>query len=266
MPVTQWDCRELARQLVGTGVVPSISADSVLRVLLSHDLRPWRVHAWLSPKVPRDAAFAASVNEICELYTRPLTSAEVVLCLDEKTSIQPRKRKAPTLPAAPGQPLRIEHEYARAGALHLFAAFDTRTGKVTAVTATRKCAVDFILLLEQLDSTIPVEKSAVHLVLDNVSVHKSKAVAAWLERHPRFVLHFPPVHCSWLNQVEQWFSILQRKALKAPNFANKDKLAAHLLRFVAHWNRYAHPFKWSTNSIAKVMARCAHDSDLPAVA
>ena len=196
--MTQWDCRELARQLVAAGVVPSISADSVLRVLLSHGLRPWRVHAWLSPKVPRDAAFAA----------------------------QPRKRKAPTLPAAPRQPVRVEHEYVRGGALHLFAAFDTRTGKVTAVTATRKCAVDFIRLLEELDSTVPAEKSVVHLVLDNVSVHKSKAVAAWLETHPRFVLHFPPVHCSWLNQVEQWFSILQRKALKAPNFADKEKLAA----------------------------------------
>ena len=266
VPVTQWDCRELARHLVAAGVVPSISADSVRRVLLRHDLRPWRVQAWLSPKVPRDAAFAATVTEICELYTRPLAATEVVLCLDEKTSIQPRKRKAPTLPAAPGQPVRVEHEYVRGGALHLFAAFDTRTGKVTAVTAARKCAVDFILLLVELDSTVPAEKSVVHLVLDNVSVHKSKAVAAWLERHPRFVLHFPPVHCSWLNQVEQWFSILVRKTLKAPNFADKEKLAEHLQRFVAHWNRFAHPFKWSTKSIAKVMARCAADDNLQAVA
>jgi transposase len=246
--------------------VPSISADSVLRVLLSHGLRPWRVKAWLSPRVPRDAAFAATVKALCELYTRPLAAAEVVLCLDEKTSIQPRKRTAATLPAAPGQPLRVEHEYVRGGALHLFAAFDTRTGKVTAVTATGKSAIDFIRLLEELDRTVPAEKSLVHLVLDNLSVHKSKAVAAWLETHPRFVLHFPPVHCSWLNQVEQWFSILQRKALKAPNFADKEKLAEHLHRFIAHWNRFAHPFKWSTKSIAKVMARCAADDALSVAA
>ena len=163
--------------------------------------------AWLSPKVARDAAFGAIVKAICELYTRTLTDAEVVLCLDEKTSIQPRRRMAPTLPAAPKQPLRFEHEYVRGSALHLFAAFDTRTGKVTAVASTRKCAIDFIRLLEELDSTIPAAKSAVHLVLDNLSVHKSKAVGAWLQTHPRFVLHFPPVHCSWMNQVEQWFKI-----------------------------------------------------------
>lgn len=265
VPVTQWDCQELVRQLVEDRVVSAISADTVRRVLLSQQLRPWRVHAWLSPKVPRDAAFAAAVSVICDLYTRPLLPHELVLCVDEKTSIQPRKRKAPTLPAVPGQPLRIEHEYTRGGALHLLAAFDTRSGKVTAVTSSRKCAADFITLLEKLDRTLSAETSTVHLVLDNVSVHKSKAVAAWLAVHPRFILQFPPVHCSWLNQVEQWFSILQRKALHAPNFADKARLAEHLHAFVAHWNRFAHPFNWTTQSVAKVMARCTADDVLPAV-
>ena len=111
------------------GVVESISADTVGRILNNHRLKPWRHHLWLSPKVPRDAAFAAQVREICDLYTRVLAAHEVVLCVDEKTSLQPRTRKAPTRPALPGQPVRVEHEYERKGALNLFAAFDTRTGR-----------------------------------------------------------------------------------------------------------------------------------------
>lgn len=97
------------------GVVESISADTVGRILNNHKLKPWRHHLWLSPKVPCDAAFATQVKEICDLYTRPLAAHEVVLCVDEKTSLQPRPRKAATRPAAPEQPVRVEHEYSRCG-------------------------------------------------------------------------------------------------------------------------------------------------------
>src|SRR5215472_18931892 len=99
--LSQWDCIEIARQLVRDGVVAKISAETVRRILLSHRLKPWRQKMWLSPKVPRDAAFAAAVQEICDLYTRPLAPDEVVLCVDEKTSLQPRPRKSPTLAAQP---------------------------------------------------------------------------------------------------------------------------------------------------------------------
>src|SRR5215472_3797189 len=99
--LSQWDCTEIVRQLVRDGVVSSISAETVRRILLSHRLKPWRQKMWLSPKVPRDAAFASLVQEICDLYTRPLRSDEVVLCVDEKTSLQPRPRKSPTLAAQP---------------------------------------------------------------------------------------------------------------------------------------------------------------------
>jgi hypothetical protein len=122
------DCREMARQLVDEGVVPGISPDTVRRILEHHHLEPWRHHLWLSPRVPRDEAFAAAVREIADLYTRPLGDDGVVLCADEKTGLQPRPRKAPTLAALPGRPVRVEHEYGRCGALNLFAAFGTRTG------------------------------------------------------------------------------------------------------------------------------------------
>lgn len=253
----QWDCAELGRQLVRDGVVARISPQTVRRVLASHRLKPWRHHLWLSPRVPRDAAFAAAVTNVCDLYTRELLPWEAVLCVDEKTSLQPRARKSPTLPAAPGPlPVRVEHEYERKGALNLFAAFDTRTGKVYGRTAERKRQAEFIAFLEQLDRELPPEKTRVHVVLDNLRMHKGKQVTAWLAGHPRFVFHHPPVHCSWMNQVEQWFGILQRKRLAIADFADKAALAERLAAFIREWNEHAHPFNWSTKSVAKVMAKC----------
>ena len=254
--LSQWDCQELARQVVDDGVVTSISPDTVRRILENHHLKPWRQHMWLSPKVPRDAAFAAAVQEICDLYTRPLAAHEAVLCVDEKTSLQPRPRKSPTLPAQAGMPIRVEHEYKRKGALNLFAAFDTRTGKVYGHTAERKRQKEFIDFLEQLDREIPAAITLIHIVLDNLRMHKGKQVQAWLAKHPRFVFHHPPVHCSWMNQVEQWFSILQRKRLAIADFADKAELAERLKAFIAEWNEVAHPFKWTTKSVTKIMAKC----------
>lgn len=254
--LAKWDCQELARQLVADGLVESISSDTVGRILNNHRLKPWRHHLWLSPKVPRDAAFAAQVKEICDLYTRPLAAHEAVLCVDEKTSLQPRPRKSPTQPALPDLPVRVEHEYGRCGALNLFAAFDTRTGKVYGMTAERKRQVEFIAFLEMLDREMPAEITVIHVVLDNLRMHKGKQVQAWLARHPRFVFHHPPVHCSWMNQVEQWFSILQRKRLVIADFASKAELAERLQAFIREWNEVAHPFKWTTKSVAKIMAKC----------
>jgi transposase len=254
--LSQWDCVELARQLERDGIVASISAATVRRILSSHHLKPWRHHLWLSPKVPRDAAFAQTVLEIVDLYTRTLGAHEMVLCVDEKTSLQPRTRKSPTRPAQPGRPVQVEHEYERKGALNLFAGFDTRTGKVYGHTAERKRQKEFIEFLEMLDREIPAEITAIHIVLDNLRMHKGKQVQAWLAKHSRFVFHHPPVHCSWMNQVEQWFSILQRKRLAIADFADKAELAERLQAYIREWNEVAHPFKWSTKSVAKIMAKC----------
>jgi hypothetical protein len=111
--LSQWDCTEIARQLVRDGVVRSISAETVRQILLHHRLKPWRQKMWLSAKVPRDAAFAKQVQEICGLYTRPLGPDEVVLCVDEMTSLQPRPRKSPTLATTTDQPTRVERGRAR---------------------------------------------------------------------------------------------------------------------------------------------------------
>lgn len=182
--LSQWDCAEIARRLVRDGVVKSIAAETVRQILLHHRLKPWRQKMWLSAKVPRDAAFAAQVQEICDLYTRPLRPDEMVLSADEMTSLQPRPRKAETLATRKDRPTRVEHEYGRCGALNLFAAFDTRTGKVYGMTASRKRQSEFIAFLEQLDREIPVSVTTIHIVLDNVRVHKGKQVQAWLAKHP----------------------------------------------------------------------------------
>jgi len=254
--LSQWDCAEIARTLVADGLVDGISGETIRRILRHHKLKPWRRHLWLSAKHPRDAAFAQQVQELATLYTRPLAPWEIVLCLDEKTNVQPRPRLAPTRPAQPGRPARVEHEYKRCGALNLFAAFDTRSGHVYATTAPRKRQVEFIAFLEHLDHAIPASVTTLHLVLDNLRMHTGILVRAWLAAHPRFVCHFPPVHCSWMNQVEQWFSILQRKRLRIPDFPDVAHLAERLHAFVAEWNQHAHPFHWSSKSVAKVMAQC----------
>jgi transposase len=256
--LSQWDSVEIAAQLVREGLVTSISAATVWRILTHHKLKPWRVHAWLSPKVARDAEFMRRVRDIGDLYTRDLADHEMVLCVDEMTNLQPRPRSAATKPARAGEPVLVEHEYKRAGALNLFAAFDTRSGRTYAATHERKRQVEFIAFMEELDEQIPAEKTVVHVVLDNLSVHHGKLVRAWLEKHPRFVFHFTPVHCSWMNQVEQWFSIVKRKRLRVVNFTSKAELAQCLMAFVAQWNEDSHPFNWSEKSVAKVMAKCEY--------
>lgn len=206
--------------------------------------------------MPRDEAFHGAVRNICDLYTRPLGLHERVLCLDEKTSLQPRTRTSANRPArAPNEPVRVEHEYVRKGALNLFAAFDTRTGQVIGILRRRKRQDELIELLEAIDRATAAEYTLIHLVCDNVSIHHGKRVQAWLAAHPRLRMHFTPVHCSWMNQVEQWFSILERKRLRAPNFAALSDLESKVLAFIAEWNEAAQPFNWTAASFDKVLSR-----------
>jgi transposase len=253
--LSQWDCAELARQLEREQIVAAISPRTVQRILASRRLRPWRVHYWLHPKGPRDAEFLRRTTEVADLLTRSPGAHEVVLSLDEMTSLQPRPRAAPTRPARPGRPIQLEHEYRRNGALQLFAAYDTRSGRVYGECFYRKRQAEFLTFLEQLDAAIPAEVTAVHLLCDNVSVHHGRKVRRWLARHPRFVPHFTPVHCSWMNPVEQWFSILRRKRLRAPNFADVPALAKAVRQFIREWNETAHPFRWTAASFEKILAQ-----------
>ena len=151
--------------------------------------------------------------------------------------------------------MRVEHEYRRAGATQLIAAFDTGSGRVTAICRRRKRQHEFIELLERIDTDTPASITIIHLVCDNLRMHTGKEVRAWLANHGRFQFHFTPVHCSWMNQVEQWFSILQRKRLSAPNFADVTMLEERMDAFIDEWNAIAHPFHWTKASFEKVFAR-----------
>jgi DDE superfamily endonuclease len=253
--ISQWDCTELVQQLQRDGIVPSISPQTVQRILADCRLKPWRSHLWLHPRTSRDEAFARTVREVAALYSRQLSPTEMVLCLDEMTSIQPRHRLAPTRPAHPRCPVQLEHEYARGGALQLFAAFDTRSGEVYAGQFRRKRQVECIRLLDHLNQLIPAAVTTIHIICDNVSVHHGAAVRAWLTAHSRFVFHFLPVHSSWMNQVEQWFSILRRKRLRNANFDHLADLAAKIAAFIEQWNDTAHPFQWTAASFDKVLAQ-----------
>ncbi len=259
--LSQWDCTELARHLQQEGLVDTISPQTIHRILDRWRLKPWRSHVWLHPRTPRDAAFIATTRRIADLYLRPLLPTELVLCLDEKTSLQPRPRRAPTRPARPGDPIQVEHEYARAGAVHLFAAFDTRRGTLYGLPFRRKRQIEYVTLLAHLDQSVPATITTIHLIADNVSIQHGKEVQRWLAQHPRFVPHFTPVHCSWMNQIEQWFSILQRKRLRHPNFPDLAALTTAILQFIAEWNAVAHPFRWTAQSFERILAKA--EASLP---
>ena len=261
--ISQWDCRELAQQLVRDAVVGRISVETVRQILLSRKLRPWRHHMWLSTEVPRDDAFAEKVREISDLYTRVLGPDEVVLSVDEQTNLQPRPRSHETMPAQEGnRPNQVEQHYKRCGALNVLAALDTRTGHVYATLQEKKRQVEFIVLLEKLEEEIPSTVRKIHLLMDNYSTHSGKLVREWLRMHSRFVCHNTPVHCSWMNQVEQWFGILRRKRLGIIDFASKVMLKEKLFRFIDQWNETTHRFRWSEKSFHKVLAKCQKAPEL----
>ena len=221
---------------------------------------------WLWAKVSRDTAFAAQVQVICDLYTRPLPGDGMVLCVDEMTSLQPRTRKSPTLAAKQNQQIPGRTRVRRCGALNIFAAFDTQSGKVDGRTAGRKRQTEFVAFLECLDAEMPASVETIQIVLDDLRMREGKQVQAWLARHPRFVFRHPPVHCSWMNQVEKWFSILRRKRLRIVDFPSEEKLAERLMAFIDEWNEIADPFNWTTKSVEKMMAKCQSEDSRPLAA
>jgi transposase len=250
--LAQWDCAEIARELIRSGVVSSVSPETVRRILSGQKLKPWRSHMWLSPKSKRDETFCLQVEEIMDLYFRPLNPSECVICVDEKTSIQARKLLHDPIAACNDKPVLVEHEYERKGALNLLAAFDTRSGQVYGRCYSRKRQIEFIDFLEYLDRTISADITTINVICDNVSVHHGKKVVAWLLKNPRFSFHFTPVHCSWMNQVEQWFGILKRKRLSITHFESKDDLKEKLYSFIEQWNENAHAFKWNDKTKLKL--------------
>jgi len=192
---------------------------------------------------------------LIDLYTRPLRDAEMGRSRDEKTSLRPRPRLAPTRPAQPqNRPNQDEHEYTRAGALNLCAAFDTRSGRVYGQGDARTRQQDCIAFLAHVAQEIAEHIRTIHLVCDHVRTPHGQEVTSGFATHPRCVVHCTPGQCSWLNHVEHWFSMLQRQRLRLVDVASTEHLRMKLEQFMGEWTQQAHPFNGSTTSVAQVMA------------
>jgi len=204
-------------------------------------LKPWQVKSWCHSPDPN---FRAITRRVCRLYRRKPPKNTVILSLDEKTCIQALERSYGR-GARPGRPARRQADYRRRGTTNLFAALEIHTGRVHSRISQRKRACDFIAFLRQLDRTIPAGLRIV-LVLDNISTHPAKHARAWLAQRPgRFELVFTPLHASWLNQIELFFSKLTRQLLHRASFNSLDQLKRALRNYVTRYNRRPQPIKWT---------------------
>jgi transposase len=248
VPLARWSGPELVAELTAQGLVSSISASSVLRILAEHPVKPWQYQSWI---YPRDPDFAAKATVILDLYQgfyqgKRLRPGDRILSVDAKPSIQARGRCHETMPPGPGRPMRIEHEYVRHGALALLAALDVRSGKVFASTPKTTGIAPFTDLMGQIMSQPPYKDAPrVFVIVDNGSDHRGQAAIRRLaSAHPNAIMIHTPVHASWLNQIEIFFSVIQKKAVLPNDFASLDDLSGTLLAFVDRYNQTARPFSW----------------------
>jgi transposase len=248
VPLARWSCTELATEAVTRGVVGSISPSTVGRWLRADAIRPWRFRSWI---FPRDPDFAAKAARALDLYDRlwdggPLGTDEFVLSADEKSQLQALHRRHPDLPPAAGRDRRQEFEYRRGGTLAYLAAYDVHAARVLGHCAPSTGIEPFGQLVEQVMTTEPYASARrVFWIVDNGSSHNGarsieRMHAAW----PTAELVHLPIHASWLNQVEIFFSIVQRKVIKPGDFADLDALAERLLAFQDRYNAAAEPFDW----------------------
>jgi transposase len=229
---THWSTREMA---AATGM----NQRTIGRIWQAFGLKPWQQDTF---KISEDPFFIEKVRDVVGLYLDPPTKA-VVMCVDEKTSIQALDRTQPILAMRPGLPERRTHDYKRYGVTDLFAALNVATGEVIAQTRRRHRAVEFKAFLSQIDKAVPAELD-VHVVMDNSSTHKTPAIHAWQLAHPRFHFHFTPTSSSWLNQVERWFAEITRRMIRRSTHKSVQALEADIRAWTATWNENPRPFTW----------------------
>jgi transposase len=241
-PFGVWTLDLLAKHLVDNTLVGSISIETISYWLRTADIKPHRVRGWLHSNDPN---FREKRDRIAGLYRNPPSDGEL-LSVDEKTSIPARGRIRKDGPLGPGRRKTHEWEYVRHGTAHLLASFNVRTGEVIAEIPSGKNDSDaFINFLKRLMRRHPRRK--LYLILDNGTTHKSKKTKAFFARHPRLVPVYTPTHASWLNQIEIWFSVMSRQALRKVSFSSREKLVERLLAYIETHNReMAMPYEWST--------------------
>jgi hypothetical protein len=262
-PLAHWTAADVAAATRARGLVATLSTSTVWRWLHADAIRPWQHRCWI---FPRDPAFAEKAGRLLDLYAREwagqaLRDDEFVLSADEKTSIQARLRRHASLPPQPGQPMKVEHEYTRGGALAYVAALDVHRAKVFGRCEARSGIAPFDRLVAQVMATPPyTEARRVFWIVDNGSAHRGpRAVARLQAQHPRLVLVHGPIHASWLNQIEIYFSIVQRKVLTPNDFTSLAAVAERLTAFERYYETLATPFEWhfTRTDLTKLLQKMA---------
>ena len=271
LPLSRWSCQDLAEEAVVRGLTPTVSGSTVRRWLASDAIKPWQHRSWI---FPRDPDFKAKAERVLDLYDRRwegrrLRPDEYVLSADEKSQLQALRRRHDDLPPGPERVRRVEFEYVRGGTLAYLAALDVHHATVIGRCAPTTGIVPFADLVEQVMTTEPYASARrVFWVVDNGSSHAGQAsIERMRQAFPNAVLVHLPIHASWLNQIEIYFSILQRKVIKPANFADLAALEDRLLRFEARYNATATPFNWrytKTDLNAHLERLAAHESLNPA--
>jgi len=241
---THWSTRGLAAK-------HGISRQTVSEIWRAFGLKPWRQDEF---KVSPDPDLVEKIRDIVGLYLSPPVAA-AVFAVDEKPQIQALNRTAPTLPMLPTTPARATHDYVRNGTLDLFAALEIATGKVITDLRKSHTSADFVAFLNKINREVPAELD-VHVILDNLSAHKTPLVQQWLLRHKRFHFHFTPTYGSWMNLVERWFSALTTKKLQRSAHTSVKALADDIRSWVETWNENPKPFTWH-KSADEILQRLA---------
>ena len=241
---THWSSRMLAAR---TG----LSQSTISRIWRAFGLKPHRTESF---QLSTDPLLVDKVRDIVGLYLDPPHHA-LVLCVDEKSQIQALSRTQPVLPMQAGQLEWRTHDYKRHGVTSLFAALDIATGSVLGKCYRRHRSVEFLDFLKKIEGAVPADLD-IHLVLDNYGTHKTALVRQWLQKRPRYHLHFTPTHASWLNQVERWFALLTQRQIKRGSHRSVQELEAAIREFIAAHNQQTKPFRW-TKSADQILASIA---------
>jgi transposase len=242
---THWSCRSMA-------AARGISKSTVSNVWRSHNIKP---HLTKTFKLSRDPKFLEKLTDVVGLYLSPPDQV-IVLCVDEKSQIQALNRTQPGLPLKKGRCGTMTHDYKRNGTTTLFAALDLLQGKVIGDCYKRHRHQEFLKFLRRIDREFP-GKIPLHLVMDNYGTHSTPEVKTWMGKHPRFVVHYVPTSCSWLNLIERWFAELTNKRIRRDSFLSVDDLIAAIDQFLAAWNEHPKPFVW-TATVDSILAKLAH--------
>lgn len=235
---SHWTSRNMASYLKRhEGIV--VSHNFISHLWREHDLKPWRQGTF---KLSRDPDFESKVFDVVGLYLDPPEGA-IVLSVDEKSGVQALDRVQPVLPLDFGKTERRTHEYVRHGTTNLFGSLDVGTGEITGQCFPRRRAVEFIKFMD--DVIEPHMGREIHVVLDNLSTHNGAEVEKWLAQHPNVTFHFTPTGSSWLNQIEIWFGIITRQAIRRGTFGSVRQLTETIRKYITNWNRDAKPFAWT---------------------